>query len=113
MDCLFCKIVTGEIPSQVVFEDEHVIAFKDIDPKAPTHVLLIPKKHVDSLQMVSADDDFLLAHLQKTIGKIANDLSIAENGYRVVTNIGKDGGQTVGHLHYHILGGRQLHWPPG
>lgn len=113
MDCLFCKIVTGEIKSQVVFEDEHVIAFKDIDPKAPTHVLLIPKKHVDSLQTVSEDEDFLMAHLQKTIGKIARDLNISESGYRVVTNIGSDGGQTVGHLHYHILGGRQLHWPPG
>lgn len=113
MDCLFCKIVNGEIPAQIVYQDESIIAFKDIDPKAPTHVLLIPKKHIDSLQTATVEDLQLLAQVQLVIPKIASELGIAERGYRVVTNVGSEGGQTVGHLHYHILGGRQLHWPPG
>lgn len=113
MDCLFCKIVNGEIPAQIVYQDEQVLAFKDIDPKAPTHVLLIPKKHIDSVQVTTEAELALLGHLQLAVAKIASEMGIAKDGYRVVTNVGTLGGQTVGHLHYHILGGRQLHWPPG
>lgn len=113
MDCLFCKMASGEIKPQVVYEDEHALAFRDIAPQAPTHVLLIPKKHVDNLDALTANDAALAGHLLLTARKVARDLGIADSGFRLVTNCNRDGGQTVYHLHFHLLGGRHLTWPPG
>ena len=112
-DCLFCKIVNGEIPSNKVFEDEQLIVFRDISPMAPVHVLLVPKKHLNSLNEVTSEDAGLIAHIFKVAAHVAADLCVSESGYRVVNNCGKDGGQTVDHLHFHLLGGRYLDWPPG
>jgi histidine triad (HIT) family protein len=111
MDCIFCKIVAGEIPSTKVYEDDLVYAFKDIDPKAPIHVLIVPKKHVESLSRL--DDGAIVGHIAMVVKQLADELGIAENGYRLVCNTGKNGGQTVDHLHFHLLGGRSLEWPPG
>ncbi len=113
-DCIFCKIASKEAKSKTVFEDETVIAFRDLDPKAPEHILVIPKKHVESINDFKESDKNLAAHiLVDVIPKIARDLKISEKGYRVVINTGDDGGQTVNHLHFHILGGRSMTWPPG
>ena len=112
-DCLFCKIVAGEIPSTKVYEDEYVYAFNDIDPKAPFHAVVIPKKHIANLSDAKPEDQQLLGKLMLTIQKIAAEQGIAENGYRVVTNCGEQGGQTVMHLHFHLLGGREMLWPAG
>lgn len=109
---LFEKIIAREIPADIVYEDEWVLAFKDIHPQAPVHVLLIPKKPIPSLAHLTADDAPVLGHLGLTARNIAKQLGL-DNGYRVVVNCGADGGQTVDHLHYHILGGRPLAWPPG
>ncbi len=108
MDCIFCKIAAGEIPSERVYEDDKVYAFRDINPVAPVHILVIPKKHIASLAEVCERDAELLGHIQLKIAEIAAAAGVAADGYRVATNIGKHGGQTVKHLHYHILGGRQL-----
>lgn len=113
MDCLFCKMVAGDIKPNVVHEDDQVLAFRDISPQAPTHVLVIPKKHIVNLETLEAGDAPLLAHLLLTAQKIARDLGIADNGYRLVNNCGRYGGQTVYHLHFHLLGGRHMTWPPG
>ncbi len=114
MDCIFCKIATGEIPSQKVYEDESVVAFKDLSPKAPVHVLIVPKKHIQSVAHFQTEDKELAAHIfVDVVPKLANELGIAENGFRVVMNTGDDGGQTVHHLHVHLLGGRKFTWPPG
>lgn len=112
MDCLFCKIVAGQIPSKKVLEDEQILAFHDIDPKAPKHILVIPKKHLASLADVQPGDEALLGHILATAASIAREHGLG-NGYRVVISTGPEGGQTVGHLHLHLLGGRQMHWPPG
>lgn len=113
-DCIFCKIAQGEIPSMKVYEDAQVLAFRDLDPQAPEHVLVIPKKHIASVLEFSAEDSELAAHiLTEVIPKIARSLSIDAGGFRLVTNTGANGGQTVGHLHFHLLGGRPLTWPPG
>jgi len=113
-DCIFCKIAAGEIPSQKVYEDESVVAFKDLSPKAPVHVLIVPKKHIQSVAHFQAEDKELAAHIfVDVVPKLANELGIAENGFRVVMNTGDDGGQTVHHLHVHLLGGRKFTWPPG
>ncbi|MBO5743738.1 MAG: histidine triad nucleotide-binding protein [Clostridia bacterium] len=112
-DCLFCKIVAGEIPSDKVYEDDKVLAFNDIDPQAPVHFLVIPKEHIKSSAQITADNSHIVAHIFEVIAKIAADKGISENGFRVVTNCGKDGGQTVGHLHFHVLAGRNIGWPPG
>lgn len=112
MDCLFCKIIDGSIPSNKIYEDELIYAFYDIDPKAPTHFLVIPKKHITSLEEIESKDKELLGHILLKISEIAKELKL-DSGYRVVTNIKEDGGQTVNHLHFHILGGRSLQWPPG
>ena len=109
-NCLFCKIVRGEIPSSKVYEDDTVLAFMDIEPQAPVHVLLIPKEHFDSIMEV---DEKTFAHMKTVVKKLAVDLGIAENGFRVVINTGRDGQQSVKHLHFHILGGRSMQWPPG
>lgn len=112
-DCIFCKIVAGTIPSDKVYEDTKAVAFRDLHPQAPTHVLIIPKEHLDSLNDASHSDAALLGHLLWLAPKIANQLGIAENGFRAVVNTGAEGGQTVDHLHVHLLGGRALTWPPG
>ncbi len=112
-DCIFCQIVAGELDSDKVYEDDRLLAFRDANPQAPVHVLVIPKRHISSLKEVTDDDGELLGHLQVTVAEIADDLGLAADGYRVVVNCGSQGGQTVGHLHYHILGGRQMKWPPG
>jgi histidine triad (HIT) family protein len=112
MSCLFCKIVEGSIPSKAVYQDEHSYAFLDIDPKAPVHVLVIPRKHIASLAAVEAEDSELLGRLLWAAAEIARTSGLA-NGYRVVISTGKEGGQTVDHLHLHVLGGRAMHWPPG
>ena len=113
-DCIFCKIASKEINSNVVFEDDLVIAIRDLDPKAPEHVLIIPKKHISSVNDFKADDKDLAGHiLADVVPRVAKDLNIDKNGYRVVINTGEDGGQTVHHLHVHLLGGRSMTWPPG
>lgn len=111
--CLFCKIVKREISSKIVYEDEQCLAFEDINPQAPIHILIIPKHHIDSLSQVTAADGKLLAHLLLTATKLANEKGIIDSGYRTVINSGPAGGQTVFHLHLHLLGGRPMHWPPG
>jgi histidine triad (HIT) family protein len=112
-DCIFCKIASGEIPSTRVFEDEVCIAFDDLSPQAPTHILIIPRDHVDSLDKASATNKEVLGHLLLTAAEIAREKGFAENGYRVVINTNADGGQTVFHLHVHLLAGRPFVFPPG
>ncbi len=112
MDCIFCKIIAGTIPSQKVYEDEQVYAFADIDPRAPVHILIVTKKHISSLLEAGEADTGLLGHIQATAVKLAWEKGLAQ-GFRTVINTGADGGQTVSHLHLHLLGGRQMHWPPG
>lgn len=107
-DCLFCKIVKGEIPSNKVYEDEYVYAFKDIEPAAPVHVLVVPKKHISCLNDISEEDEDLLGKIFVAIKKITKELGIDKNGYRIVNNCGKDAGQTVMHLHFHILAGVKM-----
>jgi histidine triad (HIT) family protein len=111
-DCLFCKIVSGEIPSKKVFEDEHTYAFEDISPKAPTHVLIVPKQHIRGLKEADAEDAEIVGRCHLAAAEIARRLGI-EDGYRTVLNVGPGAGQSVFHLHVHLLGGRDLHWPPG
>lgn len=113
MDCLFCKLVARDIPADIVFEDDDVIAFRDIAPQAPTHILIIPKRHISTLNDLTEEDCALVGRLQFTAQKIANEVGIAEDGYRVVMNCNEDGGQTVYHIHMHLLGGRSMTWPPG
>lgn len=113
-DCIFCKIVAGEIPAQKVYEDESVVAFKDLSPKAPVHVLIIPKKHIRSVAKFKADDKELAAHIfVDVVPKLAAELGVSDGGFRLVMNTGKNGGQSVHHLHVHLLGGRKMTWPPG
>jgi histidine triad (HIT) family protein len=109
--CLFCRIVRREIPATIVWEDEHSLAFRDIDPKAPTHVLVVPKTHVASLN--EATDAAMLGRLSLAAAEIARAEGLAERGYRTVVNCGREAGQTVFHVHLHLLGGRALKWPPG
>jgi histidine triad (HIT) family protein len=111
-DCLFCKIVGGTIPAKIVAQTETVLAFRDISPQAPTHILVIPKKHLASLAETTAEDVALVADIVMLAKKIAHDEGLT-NGYRTVFNTGRDGGQTVFHLHLHLLGGRHMAWPPG
>ncbi|SUY47436.1 Hit family protein [Clostridium putrefaciens] len=112
-DCIFCKIVKGDIPSEKVYEDDKVYAFKDLNPEAPIHVLIIPKMHIKSTNEISEENSSSISNLFISVAKIAKILNIDESGYRVVNNCGKQGGQTVEHLHFHMLGGRDLTWPPG
>jgi histidine triad (HIT) family protein len=111
-DCLFCKIISGEIPSRKVYEDEHTYAFDDINPQAPTHVLVVPKKHVRGLKEAASEDAQLIGYCQLAAANIARQRNI-EDGYRTVLNVGPRAGQSVFHLHVHLLGGRNLQWPPG
>lgn len=109
--CLFCRIASGEVETELVAENDDAVAFRDIDPRAPLHVLVIPRRHVESL--ATADDEPLLGSLMSLAARIACDEGVAESGYRTVINTGANGGQSVGHLHVHVLGGRQMKWPPG
>ena len=111
-DCLFCRIVAGEIPASKVYEDEHTFAFEDIDPKAPTHILVVPKKHIRGLKEASAEDADIIGKCHLAAANLARERGI-ENGYRTVLNVGPGAGQSVFHLHVHLLGGRDLKWPPG
>ena len=111
--CLFCKIVKGEIPAKVALETEHVLAFHDLHPAAPQHVLVIPKEHIVSIHDATPAHAALLGELMLSGRQVAEKLGLAESGYRLVLNTGKDGGQTVFHLHVHVLGGRAMAWPPG
>lgn len=113
MDCLFCKIIAGEIPSTFLYQDEHVIAINDIDPKAPHHKLIIPRKHIATLNDLEAEDTLLIGNMIQVAKDIANQLALSETGYRLVFNCNKGGGQAVYHIHLHLLGGRQMDWPPG
>ena len=111
-DCLFCRIISGEIPSKRVYEDEHIYAFEDIHPQAPTHVLVVPKKHIRGLKEATPEDGELIGHCHLAAASIARQRSI-EDGYRTVLNVGPRAGQSVFHLHVHLPGGRNLQWPPG
>jgi histidine triad (HIT) family protein len=107
-DCIFCKIINREVPSDIVYEDDEIIAFKDIAPAAPIHILVIPKKHIASLVEISTEDEAVIGRIYTVINKIAQMQGVKENGYRVIVNCGKDGGQEVGHVHFHFLAGKQL-----
>ena len=111
--CLFCRIVKGEIPATVVHHTEDTLAFRDINPRAPVHILVIPTRHVASIDELGPDDAALAGRLLLAAGEIARQEGIADQGYRVISNIGTWGGQTVNHLHLHVMGGRAFHWPPG
>lgn len=112
-DCLFCKIVEKKIPCKIVYEDEKMVAFEDINPQAPVHLLLIPKKHLSGLLDMKSDDKIEVGHLFSVIPALARQKGIAESGFRTVVNSGREAGQTVFHLHVHLLGGRAMRWPPG
>ncbi|MFI0471761.1 MULTISPECIES: histidine triad nucleotide-binding protein [unclassified Halomonas] len=113
MECLFCKIINREIPADIVYEDEHVLAFNDIDPKAPTHQLIIPKQHIATLNDIEPEHLAVVGRLQYTAARLAKEQGFAEDGYRVVMNCNGMGGQTVYHIHMHLMGGRQFTWPAG
>jgi len=113
MDCLFCKIVAGDIPADIVFENENVIAFRDIGPQAPQHVLIIPRTHISTINDFNASHSETLAAMMLAAGEVAKILEIDQSGYRLTMNCNEDGGQTVYHVHMHMLGGRQMSWPPG
>ena len=112
-DCLFCKIVEGTIPTDFVYQDDHCVVISDINPQAPMHVLVIPRDHIESLDDASQKDETLLGHLLRVGARVANDSGHGESGYRSVINTGAGAGQSVFHLHVHVLGGRQMNWPPG
>jgi histidine triad (HIT) family protein len=112
-DCLFCRIVSGELPSAQVYSDESIVAIRDISPQAPTHLLLIPRKHIASAREVGPEDKGLISDVCALAAELAMRHGVAEDGYRLVINVGRNGGQTVDHLHVHMLGGRPMAWPPG
>ena len=111
-DCIFCKIVSGDIPSKKVYEDEHILAFYDVDPQAPVHIIFIPKEHIPSAEEITGENSSVVSHIYETIAKVVKQLGLNE-GFRVVCNCKAQGGQTVPHLHFHLLAGRNLGWPPG
>jgi len=112
-DCLFCKIIAGEIQAELVHEDERCVVIRDVNPQAPTHLLVIPRDHIESLDEASQKDEAMLGHLLRVAARVANDEGLADGGYRTVINTGAGAGQSVFHLHVHVLGGRPMHWPPG
>ena len=112
-DCIFCKIASGDIPGDVVYQDDRVIAVNDIDPKAPVHILIMPKKHIPSLNEIDDSNKDIMAHILTVAANLAKAKGVAEKGYRIVNNCGVQGGQSVNHIHFHLLGGRSLTWPPG
>lgn len=113
MDCIFCKIANKEIKSTFIYEDEEIVIFKDVNPVAPVHLLAIPKKHISSIMEIGELEDSVSARILKIISKVAKDMNIDEDGFRIVSNTGDGAGQSVKHLHFHILGGRKFNWPPG
>ncbi|MBI5098923.1 MAG: histidine triad nucleotide-binding protein [Nitrospirae bacterium] len=113
MSCLFCKIVEKKIPSKIVYEDERVLAFEDINPQAPIHILVIPKKHISTSLEIKSDDNELVGYMVQVANNIAKEKNIAERGFRLVMNCNRESGQTVFHIHLHLFGGRIMHWPPG
>jgi len=112
-DCLFCKIVRNEIPAKLVFEDEDVVAFDDINPQAPVHVLVVPRRHIPSLNDLTPGDDALVGKMSRVAAQVAKDRGVAEPGWRSVVNVNREGGQLVFHVHMHCMGGRPMFWPPG
>ncbi len=112
-DCLFCKIIAGDIPSTKVYEDSEILAFRDIEPQAPEHIIIIPKIHITSANELNDENCGIIGKIFAVAAKIADELGFADSGFRIVNNCGKDGGQTVGHIHFHLLAGRNLQWPPG
>jgi len=112
-DCLFCKIARNEIPAKLVFEDEEVVAFDDINPQAPVHVLVVPRRHIPSLNDLTPGDDALVGKMSRIAAQIAKDRGVAEPGWRSVVNVNREGGQLVFHVHMHCMGGRPMFWPPG
>lgn len=113
MNCIFCKIINGEIPSQKVYEDDRILAFKDINPAAPIHIVIVPKEHISSANEINDSNNDVVGHIFKVAAALAKENGIAERGYRIVNNCGEEGGQSVNHLHFHLIGGRNLQWPPG
>lgn len=113
MGCLFCEIIEKKRPAKLIFEDDHVIAFEDINPQAPLHVLVVPKKHIATSLQISAEDNWIVGHLFQIANTIAKEKEIADRGFRLVMNCNPEAGQTVFHIHLHVLGGRVMHWPPG
>lgn len=112
MDCVFCKIAKGDIPSKKVYEDDKVVAFCDLQPQAPVHILIIPKEHIASAADITPENSAIVAHIYEVAAKLAKENHL-DNGFRIVCNAGKEGGQSVMHLHFHLLGGRSMKWPPG
>lgn len=113
MDCLFCKIAEKKIPAKIVYEDPHVLAFEDLNPQAPVHILVIPKKHISTSLDLSDEDNELIGEMFQAANKLAKEKGIADRGFRLVMNCNRDAGQTVFHIHLHLFGGRIMHWPPG
>jgi len=113
MSCIFCKIASGEIPAKTIYQDEHLVAIEDMNPAAPLHLLLIPRKHIVSTLGLLPDDDALIGHLHRVAARIANERGFAESGFRIVTNTNAAAGQSVFHIHFHMLAGRSMTWPPG
>ncbi|HQE05226.1 MAG: histidine triad nucleotide-binding protein [Tepidanaerobacteraceae bacterium] len=113
MDCIFCKIINKEIPAKVAYEDDNVVAFHDINPQAPIHLLIVPKKHITSVMEIDDEENLLLGDIILTAQNLARENNLDKKGFRIVVNTGEEGGQTVNHLHFHLLGGRFLTWPPG
>jgi histidine triad (HIT) family protein len=112
-DCIFCKIIAGEIPADIVYQDDLVIGFRDLNPQAPTHVLLIPRKHIATINNIEAKDEAIVGRLLSAAKQVAKQEGLAEDGYRIVMNCNEAAGQTVFHIHLHLLGGRNMTWPPG
>jgi histidine triad (HIT) family protein len=112
-ECIFCKIVGGEIPAELVYQDDEVLAFRDINPQAPIHMLIVPKRHIATLNDITPNDAGLIGKLYLVARQLANDMGVADNGYRTLINCNKDGGQDVFHIHLHLLAGRRMGWPPG
>ncbi len=111
--CIFCRIAAGEVPADVVYQDDLVVAFRDITPRAPTHLLVVPRKHIPSLSDVDASDEALVGHIVQVAAQLAKSEGVGESGFRIVANCGLQAGQSVDHVHFHLLGGRALGWPPG
>ncbi len=112
MSCIFCKIINKEIPSEIIYEDDKILIFNDINPEAPVHFLVIPKKHIESAEKIDSENSNIISHIFIKISEITKKLEL-KNGFRIINNCGADGGQTVNHIHFHVLGGRKLNWPPG
>jgi histidine triad (HIT) family protein len=113
MSCLFCRIVAGEIPAKIAYQDEALVAFHDVNPQAPVHVLIVPRRHIATLNDVTADDEALVGRMQTRAAALARELGVSERGYRTVFNCNSEAGQSVFHIHLHVLGGRSMAWPPG